>query len=1010
MKPRPPSVAPDGRELRPRAISLLRSPCDHHDRAYDVVVGVTLYNQAESLGRCLRSIAWQEVGRLRVAVVLLDDISTDNWVEQLDRCDAPFPFYVLRAECGSAAQARNALLDWVDVNLPKAHWIARLDADDRFADPASLREAVLLGNATHAKYVVGSNRLVRDGRVLNRTNIATDRLRDAEFLVPLLEQMAEGTADNELPSCNLLLRNHCGWRYPSIGSAEDHWLVSSLLIHEPTRAAILSESFYCDYSLDGQSTTNAHRQEVYYRQRRYISSAAHAWHDVRQSGRKILGWGQEGIVSRIGGEIQKRFYPGIIDEGTVKRLKDSLKGVAPHLPAPHWVWSGDHWVASYTSELSSAVETISEEEAQAFLRRCLEARLVCSNIKRTNLRRLPHGGLVFVDIGKSVVPMSASYFMDSAARLYAISVLGWPDEELTRRRPRRSPPNGSLDWLPGFNDFFGRLMTCHAVSNWESVTSPAEREYREPLSEVTLLIKACGMDAEYLTSQVTHIVHNLSRPRSFAKRVLLLDSFSGPFLRQYADCDWESVVAQAHRLVEGKVIDEVLIAPQQAAEVREINRGWFELECTESHSLGMVPVSSQLWAFDQIKTRYVLQCDVDTLVGRRDLNHDYLFDMMTAVSEPDVLGVAFNIPHAEGSQFRSYDAPKGEFVPEVRCGLLDLNRLREMRPLPNSLESGKLRHSWYRSTQEQQRRRGLRTLRGGDPRTFYVHPPNAWKADAGALARVRDLVGQGRVPKLQHGHWDLAGTDKDWRYPHRDETIVMLCKGRNTPNVRLRRWLSSLLMQDDQDFGVIIIDDSSEVGFATELPDLIRPLGDRVTLVRHQSPQGRIPNFRLASRSICRNPDSLLCVLDLDDALFSPAVVKLLKEKYAEGADFCWGMMFRPDKPLKLYQPCSRDVHRPCAGDVWVHLRAFRKRLFDMVPDDALKFDGQWISECTDYATMVPMAGMCRQPSVIDEYLYYHERSTPSNECDRQRKDAVIRRIVSQALIQSDLQWESRSG
>ncbi|MBY0113623.1 MAG: glycosyltransferase [Phycisphaerales bacterium] len=995
MTPRPPSVGLDGKELRRRSIRVLRSPVSTAAAQPEVVVAITLFNQSNTIARCLQSIVEQRKEHLRVGVVLLDDHSSDDWEAKIAPFLSVLSLYILQAECGTAALARNAILDWVDEHIPSARWVARLDADDRFTSPTSLDAAVSLGDSTSAKFVLGGNRLVRSGELLSLSNPAPQSLKNPDHVVALLRSMSDGSAENELPSCNLLLANRSGWRYPSIGSAEDHWLVSYLLMNHAAEGAILAEPLYCDYSLDGQATTLARRRDLYLRNRRYIYSAARAWDEVRRTGRTVLGIGQEGIVTRHGSEIEKRFYPDLIDDATVARLEATLQGVHPFLPEPKWTKTDGYWTARYACEDTSPASSITESEAIDFLRFCLDKRIVCSTIKRANFRRLARGGLMFIDIGKWLVPMSASYFLDSAARLFAISVLGWSDEEMTRRTPRSGPPNGSLEWLTGFADFYRRLMCGYADSQWSASLPPAPSLAPVCAPEVSLLIKACGMDSQYLTPQAIHLVEQLSRPRTFARKYLLLDPHRGPFLRQYAPSDWESVVQQAKELRSEGVIDELLIAPEGANEIADINARWFGVECHASHSVAGVPVSPQLWAFEQIATRFVLQCDLDALVGRRDLNHDYLSDMLAATAQSDVLGVAFNIPHAPDAPCNPYDAKTGDFVPEVRCGLLDLERLREQRPLPNSVEDGRLKRSWYRSAQEHQRRVGMRTLRGGDPRSFYAHPTNDRKADASTLARIRDLVGQGRVPTCQYDRWDIEGSADQWRYPSRRERLVFLAKGRNTPSHRIRRWLAGLLMQTDQDFGVVVIDDGSEPSAATMLPQLLRPLGERLTLIRNAERQGRIPNFRLAIGSVCDNPETLIAVVDLDDALLNRFTSRMLKSAQADSVDLLWGTMFRPDKPLKVYRPNPQAVDHPCAGDVWTHLRAFRKSLFDAIPDAAFKIDGRWIDECTDYATMVPMTRMAKNPLVIDDYLYFHERSTPTTPEDRKRKDAIIRTILA---------------
>src|SRR5207244_3601015 len=140
--------------------------------------------------------------------------------------------------------------------------------------------------------------------------------------------------------------------------------------------------------------------------------------------------------------------------------------------------------------------------------------------------------------------------------------------------------------------------------------------------------------------------------------------------------------------------------------------------------------------------------------------------------------------------------------------------------------------TWYRSLQRLQRERGLRTLRGGDPRTFYVHPPNSWKAEPESLDRVRDLVAQGRVPSSQFEQWDLSGSPADWSYEPRPESIVFVVRGRNTSPAKIDRCLRSLAMQDDQGFGIVLVDDGSDSASAAQLPPFLHPFTGGCTLVR----------------------------------------------------------------------------------------------------------------------------------------------------------------------------------
>lgn len=242
----------------------------------EIVVGVALHDQRESLPECLASIAAQLHGR-RVSTLILDDGSTDEWESAAAPWLADPGTVVVHASCGSAARARNALLDLADVLFPRARWVARLDADDRFTGPRSLAAACELAEARDATFVLGGNRLRVGAALLERSNPATERFLDAGFVVDLLGRMAEGISENELPSCNLVLARGRGIRYPEVASAEDHWLVADLLINHPHAGAILTSPFYCDYTLGGEVTRASQRSSDYWGSRRALHAQAQRW-------------------------------------------------------------------------------------------------------------------------------------------------------------------------------------------------------------------------------------------------------------------------------------------------------------------------------------------------------------------------------------------------------------------------------------------------------------------------------------------------------------------------------------------------------------------------------------------------------------------------------------------------------------------------------------------------------------------------------------------------------------
>ncbi len=300
--------------------------------------------------------------------------------------------------------------------------------------------------------------------------------------------------------------------------------------------------------------------------------------------------------------------------------------------------------------------------------------------------------------------------------------------------------------------------------------------------------------------------------------------------------------------------------------------------------------------------------------------------------------------------------------------------------------------------EDAQRTYGLATVRGGDDRSFYVHPQNETKRVTN-LEIERDLIAQGLYPAHQAEKWDLF-FESDWQYPKRPEKLVFLLKGRDTPLAKLIRCLESLKHQHDQDFGVIMIDDASAPAHSWLLNHYLKSLRPRTTLVRRRVRQGYIPNFILAS-DLCIYPDTLIAVLDQDDALMNRHVVSALKQAKADGADLINGLMYRPNKPMHIYYTDYVNPRSKGGGNTWTHLRAFTKELFDRVPIDEYRIDGEWISDVSDYATMLPMAEIAKKPiQLTDRYFLWHERE-PYSADRKQEQGRLIQYLMNRHPLHS---------
>ena len=518
--------------------------------------------------------------------------------------------------------------------------------------------------------------------------------------------------------------------------------------------------------------------------------------------------------------------------------------------------------------------------------------------------------------------------------------------------------------------------------------------------EVTLMIKACAMEAGTLGTQVRHLVSQLEGPRAFAERILVIDSREDAFPTQHARGSLRDLRREARRLMDAGWIDRIVEGPGDGETAAALHLRWFGIPSPRAHAATGAQTASTLAGFEACRSRYVLHLDADVMAGRIDRGHDYLADMLEVLTgESGALTVSFNIA-AECDRPYTASGTHGAWRTEARAGMIDLARLRGARPLPNRTDGGRLALPWHRALDRAVARGAGRSFRGGDRRSFFVHPPNVRKGDIAGWLAVLDRIEHGAVPRIQTGKVDWTGGLADWMGPSRKEPFVFVVSGRNVPAGRFRRCLESMARQKGARWGAVIFDDASDPMFAEHFEIACEPLGERCTVIRNRRRHGLLANMVTAIGTICTNSESIIVTLDADDALIGDRVLERLALEYGRGADATVGSMLRTDKaadyPVRFDRPRE---HR--GGNVWQHLRSFRKKLFDAVPDEALRLDGDYVDLANDWAFMLPIVEMAANPVHIREPLYLHEPSGTGKGTGRAAHEETIRRIVSMGALQA---------
>lgn len=516
-----------------------------------------------------------------------------------------------------------------------------------------------------------------------------------------------------------------------------------------------------------------------------------------------------------------------------------------------------------------------------------------------------------------------------------------------------------------------------------------------PAPEVTLVIKACAMEADTIEHQVRHQVEALSGHGHIADIVLAVDDRTVGFARPHARADLQGLRKAAERLMGEGWIDRVITAPV-GVELETLNQAWFATPSRETHAANGAQLAVTLAAFEACQTRYVLHLDADIMIGRKDEAHDVIGEMLKALKhEAGAVTAAFPIAGDAGSEWSVGSAQKAWRV-ETRAGLIDLHCLRGLRPLP--IETDGVLPAWHRALDRQIAKGAGKSLRGGSSRVFFVHPPNTVKSNLEPWFMVMERLKRGVCPPVQFGQVEWNGDLAPWLGPERSEPVVFIICGRNVRASRMRRCFESLTQQSFGGWGAVLLDDASDPGLSSELDWLCRSIAGHVTHLRLPFRRGLLANMDLAIRRLCGNPDSIIVTLDLDDALIGTDVIDTLVNTYAEGADLTVGSMLRTDKAA----PGKANFQNPRGergGNVWQHLRSFRKSLWDALPEQCLKLDGDYVDLANDWAYMLPLCELAQNPVFLARPLYLHEPSGKRDAKARLEREAIIARLCAMPAL-----------
>lgn len=516
--------------------------------------------------------------------------------------------------------------------------------------------------------------------------------------------------------------------------------------------------------------------------------------------------------------------------------------------------------------------------------------------------------------------------------------------------------------------------------------------------KTSLLIKACALDAETSFEQIRHLVKTLSRPRRFDEVAVLVDGKDHNFTRAHNNGNLKLLRQNLNHLKKLEYIDTIIDElPSENCSISTINKNWFGKELMTIDAMNGQPVSSILHAFETCLGDYIFHADIDVLIAKNNHEYDFIYESIALFHfEKNAITITPSIYGEHDITYsRSYESGLNYRV-EAMIGWINRERLLPLRPLTADEQAGKWHKPWHRILDDCLASKSLGTsLRQHHPDFYFVALDNARKFNILNHHLLINAIENGYCPNIQSKNPLIQGDIRDWIYPKRSEDFIIIMIGRNVSPAKLSRCFASLAMQTDQNWGLIVIDDNSNNASLDWILYLSDKYAHKMTLIKRYIRCGYIQNLFFAVRDIISNKDSVVISLDIDDALAHKNAIALVKDEYKKGADVTIGSMLRTDKH-KDYPVSFENVRKTRGiGNIWQHLRSFKKHLFDKITSEDLKHEGQWIELSNDWAYMLPIIELSHHPREIKEKLYLHEPSTSREASVRRMRMISMGKTVS---------------
>lgn len=251
----------------------------------DIIFVVPIRNSKRTIKAAIKSVLSQKCG-FKLGILILDDQSNDSWQEEIQEEISTGKIVIASCKAGSSWKIRNLGKEIADEYFTHYIWLCRLDSDDTLVSESVVSEIIegISKENREVLWVLASNLQIENGISVNKLGNKADKsLLNNNILLKRLEGMSEGDFTCELPSCNLWLKRGFNVYYPAVESAEDHWLLTYLLIFFKEKTCMFPDVLHTNYSLTGKATIANKKKLNYFKSRRMLYEQAKTWIKERDS-------------------------------------------------------------------------------------------------------------------------------------------------------------------------------------------------------------------------------------------------------------------------------------------------------------------------------------------------------------------------------------------------------------------------------------------------------------------------------------------------------------------------------------------------------------------------------------------------------------------------------------------------------------------------------------------------------------------------------------------------------